>query len=1227
MPTIFEDFDPPAVEAPPSTQDQRDPRRFTRLVKNLLIKDGPNWNQPDVVPVTMVVSLPEKKFQYINLPLNSRVRPSEPGVLELRVFEADHSISAESFQVEADARAVTIITFGVRQMVHTYLENNPGVGIDGVAISAKIKFRRVRREGGAMEDNPPEWWTSTPNYVFPDSEDTTDEATEKAVVTLWEFLLNLIRSINDAINYDIDEEHVAVATELSFATHRIAQSRVQIIEEQMDGLEGSLFGCGSSQVGAIPSKMRKHMYFGPGAPGDCFFEALAAHLILAETGEYPVSGSEVTERVFYLRAETLSDEGGVNFPRIMDICDKLGVNLSTCRIEENAREGRWSKKLRHDRVISRFPGSPLNLFITHTTPTHEDEAPENHVILVKAISKIADMAYCNVCCFWFTRLGRAKHDGTCFKCAKCNRPHNITYDCTPTLKRRLETPQEEPQEKKRRRHVRPPSVSKVSAVEKYLKNKYFLDYETFTPPGSDRYVVYSYSLISIDEVIKIKADFDADPTSIDRFQVRTHHCYCGPDALEMSMVAVQLLPENSVVVTYNGSRFDMFFIFQHLVENDIEISEILRKGKENKIITMTACQNKVKFWDMCLFTFTSLSRLCESVGVPKELRKQGFDHNAIRTWQDIKDKTPEIMVYNFFDVLCLGLAYVNFGETVATEYNRDITESCTLSQLAYSIWTGEYMDRETCKAIALPTTPLDYKWMRRGLFGGRCQPHQKRFVSAQYEDVIAQITEGQPRSNAKVFKDITDAKSYLDVSSLYPAASCKRGMFPMGKYKVTDNPTVLLSFLKKLQSVSGYNPMSNDEGLSDNKKTTVDMCLRSMFEVDITCPRSINVPFVLERGDDGSLIQDLNDKVGQVYDGPTILMAQYCGYKVTRIYRRVTWERLGTPLERFMEDVYKRKSDSPKASAGYLVWKLLMNSLTGKMSQQWITSSYGVYRDEESIVVEKGKTIESHELITHSKTGEPVALGVTIGDPNRLPSKPIHMGVWILSISRCMMMDMYMKMNLISSPKLMSAYGDTDSFIPPISALKVAMSKYPQLFGEKLGLLADEIGGGKIVRGWFISPKVYMVEYVTPDMKLKWKVRAKGIPRANVELDAIKYRQNIKSSAELVAWHHEDPLTRPLFGYFKGETMVLSEVLDDTMFEAMVQGYKVQCVYGSMVRRLNHASFGNNAGAIAFNPKCYRTVNAEDWWTSGVRSNPGKSQIYSVPRGHVDFKKMNQIGM
>lgn len=1133
-----------------------------------------------------------------------------------------------------------------------------------------VPLENVGVDTSTLNVSVPNWWVSTKAYTIRD----TDEATIiRNAIRFFSLQIKGLMEEIELVNYDIDESEIITISQMDSSIFNLNAETTQLepdpnnaaidieftdqffaggvqdplaafmannhpedpfhdIEENFD------YGCGSVHRSLIPSKLLKHVYIGPGENNDCFFEALHAHLQQELNGSLPYERSSIEDGVAELRTRFNHPTGAVCFVKIIEICNSLELNLNTFEVVDAAGDI-WTRAISREKILTRFAGKPLNLLKTHISE-QSTGAPLHHVVLVVNPDSLSNNIYCGRCSFWYTKQSKKIHEKKCIHCPKCNRPHNNGYDCEARRKREKEAAEaadsevvEPPKKRQKRRSVQPPRDSKNSAVESYLHNKYFLDFETFTPPGGDRFVVYSYSIISAKEVEGIIEEFNKDKTYLDTIDANKYS-YSGEDALEHCMQFIDTLPQDSTVITYNGSKFDQFFVFQHCVENSIEIPEILRKGKENKIITMRAGKNNVKYWDMCLFTFTSLARVCESVGVPKELQKQGFDHNRIKTWEDVFRLYAETSVYNFYDVLSLGVAYKLFGSTLAEEFNQDISECCTLSQLAYKIWTGEYMEKRMCAEISLPTSGDDYRWMRKALFGGRCQPQQKRFVSSQMETVMSLTDPESPlnmytppsvQHKKRLFAGLTDAKTYLDVSSLYPAASCMRNMYPMGKYKIVENSPSLSSLCDRIRKVADFNPMTSQITLSANKQKIVSLMYRSLFEVDMNCPNNINVPFVLERGPKGELLQNLHPKTRQVYDGVTIMMAQYLGYTVTRIYKRVTWEYLGTPLEKFMLDVYEKKSNAPKSSAAYMVWKLLMNSLTGKMSQQWISSSYSIHKDESSIKLGENEVLESHELINHSKSKEPIAIGATISNPTKMPSKPIQMGVWILSISRCMMMDMYLKMNLMFSTRVMSSYGDTDSFLPPFKAYSEAMVKHPNIFGEKLGLLADEISGGKIVRGWFISPKVYMVEYVTPDLKLKWKIRAKGIPRANKEIDAIAYKRSIKPTEELLLWHAENPLSRPLFSFSEGNSLTIADTLDDRMFDAMLRGLKVKCVYGSMKRRLVGSEFDNTAGTIVFEAQCYRTVNEKDWWMSGARSNPGDTMLYSVPDGHVDFKKMDTL--
>lgn len=1248
---------------------------------------------------TFTASLPSTKFQYISIPLSGTLAtPATADFLEHSVttynplggpINDNNSYSIVPYLVDSIIAQHKATSPRSRSLIGAVL-----------SIKLKFASEvRKRVQDGVLDLSVPHSWVSTREFIIdtePATEAELDALLLRAIAFFEDQILNKINDVT-SVNYDIDEttgffingvdisisnmnpvdpnedlpmhdqqNNMPMVDDVFFAAGannlmqplndpqpqlqpqpqpQVQPPNIQPAEQYNIDWDSVLdpdfempyyIGCGGANRSLLPTKLRTHTWMGPGESGDCFFEALAAHLHREEHGTLPTL-VHIEFKVRELRRNTRAPPGPVTLAFIIRACKDMSMNLSLYRIVDTGEEI-WKRAVEKSRLITKFPGPAIHLFKTCNLPDDKTEGPPiHHVILLTRPERFESNIFCGICSYWFTKTSRKTHEEKCSKCGHCGRPHNKSYDCSSSISSKSKRDRESvesdttPAKRQRRRSVKPYRASgDRNAIQSYVHNKYFLDFETFTPPGGDRFVVYSYSLISAEEIDMVLSEFTANPLHIDNIQ-KEKFTYAGEDALQKCMETLADLPENSTIVTYNGSKFDLFFIFQYLVENSLPIHEILRKGKENKIITMCAGENKLKYWDMCLFTFGSLARVCESVGVPKQLQKKGFDHSSVKQWSDVHQMSGAIAEYNFYDVVCLGVAFKNFGEIFAEEFNQDITECCTLSQLAYKIWTTEYMTKEMCEDISLPTSGEDYKWMRRALFGGRCQPQQKFYKSRQcdYAHLVSNPDGGYAdltkSEKLKVFEEITDAKTYLDVSSLYPAASCKANMYPLGRYKTCTKATSLESLLKKFTHLKKHNPMNDDTGLSENKKKTLSMFTRSLLEVDVSCPTTINIPFLLERGEDGALIQNLLPKKNQVYDGLTLLMAQFVGYEVTHIHKRVTWERAGTPLDKFMTNVYKKKSEAAKGSAGYMVWKLLMNSLTGKMSQQWLTSTYSIHADETTVTLKPGEEMGPHELITHSETKEPIAIGVTINDPSRMPSKPIQMGVWILSISRIMMMDMYLKMNLVHSVKSMSAYGDTDSFLPPFSAYQNCMRKEPSLFGEKLGLLADEIGGGKIIRGWFISPKVYMVEYVTPDLKLKWKIRAKGIPRANKELDVHEYHRTAVSCQELIKWHTGNPLSRTLFSYEDEGKLHLADSLDDTMFEAMRRGIKVRSVYASMKRSLTGATFENNAGAIAFEPQCYRTVNEKDWWTSGARSNPGNTQNYSVPKGHYEFKKMNIV--
>lgn len=1036
--------------------------------------------------------------------------------------------------------------------------------------------------------------------------------------------------------------------------------------------ENFLIGCGKYQTEDSFTKWDRTMFIKlPGVGNNCFLEALLVHGLLQANDER--RGNELTgEQVKQVKSQCLSIRKQCNIrhskalskDEMKSVCTRLKTTAYFYSIkvtpDDQVKSTRWWKSIKPQFRIVGDDGESTVAHLYILSSPHEDEDNNNiyHVKLISNIklSKARSAKSCKICSKWFTPIGQHSH--SCYICKKCHglhtsakmacledkdtkrrryKPghrHEVQEISAPTKVRTLSSvmirPQQPPPPQLQpnpfynlpfnvsdNEEDQNPEELVVDPSITYWKNKYFLDFETFTPAGNNRYSVYSYSLISCNEVMSIyDSSCPVTPSLIENC------CVIGEDALDLCAVALSKLPKDSVVITYNGSRFDLFFLFTWFVEHHVPISNILKK--DSKIIAMTVYE--VKFWDMCLFTFFSLERVCDTMNVPSQYRKKGFDHQKIKSWQDVNAHREEIKDYNFYDVLCLGIAYLNFAQVIYKEFSIDVTSTFTLSHLAYTIWTQQFMTEDDLKNIVLPFDFDNYKWIRKALFGGRCQPQTRGYISKSYNDYVDRF------GNVLKTPD-KDYKMMLDVVSLYPAASVQ-GFFPMGSPTLTNNAKLCKSFLESLHSLPKHNPilpLPSEDALGGTKwtKTWISFykkVMRSLVECDVDCPDTLIIPFLMERNEkDGSLIQNLKYKKNQVYDGYTILMAIFLGYNVVRVHKIMTWPYLSNPLKGFMNHIFEKKKMCDDKSVDYLFWKLLMNSLTGKMSQKWISQTYAIFWNDDFKPPSKHDKVDKVEIIKHSKSMQPIALGVTFENPTKLPSKPLYLGVWILSISRVIMATYYHSLKMFRAPGRSLDYGDTDSFIVPCHVVEEAMSdpRWSCMFGSEIGLLSDDLKGGRIVKAYYQSPKVYALEYVK-DGRLFWKIRAKGIPRANQTLDVLKYLDTIKSSDQILKEQKQNALKKTAFVVRDSEGKLLraSEHLDMNLFKLMFDGLKVRCVYGSIERKMNSKNYGFAAAAVSYKERCIRTVNEQDWWDTGVRSKP-KLNVMSLPLGHKFFPVSN----
>jgi hypothetical protein len=243
---------------------------------------------------------------------------------------------------------------------------------------------------------------------------------------------------------------------------------------------------------------------------------------------------------------------------------------------------------------------------------------------------------------------------------------------------------------------------------------------------------------------------------------------------------------------------------------------------------------------------------------------------------------------------------------------------------------------------------------------------------------------------------------------------------------------------------------------------------------------------------------------------------------------------------------------------------------------------------------------------------------VHVEKPDTLPNKPIHLGVFLLGISRVIMSEYYTKFNAYKTATNTIDYGDTDSMIVSTEIYMSLKSTLPSLFGKGLGQLDDELKGGLIIHAYYPAPKVYFLEYVL-NGELRWKIRAKGIPGGNRDVLVKEWMNKLNDETSIIAWHQEDPLQRPVYIIKTKSKNYISDLMDDNIFDFLNRGEQVKVCFGMMKKSITKSNTNNVAAVVQFNPKAYRTLNQEVWWMKGHRSLPLCPNHVSYPKGHYMY--------
>jgi hypothetical protein len=460
--------------------------------------------------------------------------------------------------------------------------------------------------------------------------------------------------------------------------------------------------------------------------------------------------------------------------------------------------------------------------------------------------------------------------------------------------------------------------------------------------------------------------------------------------------------------------------------------------------------------------------------------KGDFDHKrSAGGWEKMDQETRrDCLKYLKKDVMGLRELRQKRNDVCIKSHHMSIYKHISTAAYSWNCWKREGLVTSINRkgfvvgshVVELPNIEKNEAF-RSAIKGGRTYLNKKSFVSKERDQFL----------NGEVsFEEISDYMIDADAVSLYPAAMLEE--FPVG-------------YCKKL--ADGEKKMRGKMGI---------------YKCDVRTNKFLAHPVSGRRKSNGGLAWDLKDEKGVWLTSVEIEDMVKNGYKIS-ILGGYYWEKTAKVLKSFIEKLFKAKQNAKKGSGKYIVAKLLLNSLYGKTIQKPIFGEYIPFRKnfeywqifsdyEISEVVEvRNSKDELVNYVAVCKSRDPLKI------LNKI-TKPSHYGAFILAYSRRIMFNFMREANknfdLYKSDGSVEkqiwddyAAGDTDSI--QAHARQIHRIKKYQEDATELGLLSDdlydEISGGKILRGIWIAPKLYALEYIVKKTgsKLHYHLRGKGL--------------------------------------------------------------------------------------------------------------------------------------
>lgn len=555
--------------------------------------------------------------------------------------------------------------------------------------------------------------------------------------------------------------------------------------------------------------------------------------------------------------------------------------------------------------------------------------------------------------------------------------------------------------------------------------------------------------------------------------------------------------EEKTITAYNGSSFDFYFLMKELLKRGATISgQVFYSTKLMSFEFNFPDKKKNKVFDLCLFTLSSLEKVCKSFKT--EFTKSHFEHSKMKSWNDVQLYRDLVEPYLKLDVLSLREVFIKFNDLMYSLEKVNITKFITLSNMAYVL-----NSRNLKHNIELFNDYDKYTWVHSSMYGGRVHPLKRYSEIKNYDKVVR---------GEMTYKELLEFEDFIynaDATSLYPSAMKGVELPAFWKWdRLNEKAYVSANF-------ETYYPVGLSEWSENGEEMFKNGYLGCYF-VEFEPPKNIRFPYLLRKNEKGGIVHSLEAGSG-VYTCADIEGALIAGYKI-KFGKCLYWTGKACTgiFDEFVDKYFNMKMIATKEHnpVKRQIAKILLNSLFGKFLQRphheknFIINNYIDFMKFESNHIVKDLDDFDGKLLVKGISKEDIK--------TKEITKPAQLGVFILSYSKRIMLTYLKEIDPTLTGDLFS-YSDTDSIHITAKAYNVLRKKGLINEGEedRLGFLTNDLPDNSIIiREINLGPKAYYYEYIDENnnvyMYQDGVCKMKGIPKKY--LDSSLYEDEINET-------------------------------------------------------------------------------------------------------------------